>query len=336
MAVLNKPDMNYGVWAEGGNIEIPSSEKVEQGWIIEKPLNETMNWLQNRQDRMLQYLNQRGIPEWDVRTEYPIGAFATRGSKVYESLSQNTDADPTLNPEIWKIAFVSYSDFIDYSEKVNSIENEDGYLAYYVKKSNPEMDAPCRGIEYNNISNSSGLRFSENTPEISASGVTIATFSGGTNPKDVVTHEQLALAIQNYKVGDIYITTANGDPSERLGYGTWQRFGEGRTLVGFTTSVSSSIPEWAKVNGREFGEYDHKLTIAEMPSHTHGQRNDSDAGINIPQVRLASGIATGSRTNTDGGTLSNKAQVLTDSTGGNVAHNNVQPSVVVYFWKRIS
>ena len=68
MPILNKPDMNYGVWAEGGNIEIPSSEKVYEGWVVEKPLNETMNWLQNRQDRMLQYINERGIPEWDSRT----------------------------------------------------------------------------------------------------------------------------------------------------------------------------------------------------------------------------------------------------------------------------
>ena len=79
--------MNYGVWAEGGNIEIPSSEKVEQGWIIEKPLNETMNWLQNRSDKMLQYINQRGVPEWDVRTEYPIGAYVSRINKIYQALS---------------------------------------------------------------------------------------------------------------------------------------------------------------------------------------------------------------------------------------------------------
>ena len=51
--IINKPDMNYGLWAENGNIEIPSSEKVELGWIAEKPLNEQMNWVQNRQDAML-------------------------------------------------------------------------------------------------------------------------------------------------------------------------------------------------------------------------------------------------------------------------------------------
>ena len=336
MAILNKPDMNYGVWAEGGNIEIPSSEKVEQGWIIEKPLNETMNWLQNRQDRMLQYINQRGIPEWDVRTEYPTGSYVTRVGLLYQALSNNTDADPTLSPEIWEVAFVSKSDFIDYSERVDNIENTEGYLGLYVSKSFPVMTGVAKGIAYKESTGVSGLSFDTLAPKIVNNGITIAEFSGGNNPKDVVTHEQLALAIQNYKVGDIYITTASGDPSERLGYGTWQRFGEGRTLVGFTTSVSNAIPEWAKVIGREFGEYDHKLTVNEMPSHTHGQRNDSDAGINIPQVRLASGIVTGSRTSTDGGTLSNKAQVLTDSTGSNSSHNNVQPSIVVYFWKRIS
>ena len=327
MAVLNKPDMNYGVWAEGGNIEIPSSEKVEQGWIIEKPLNETMNWLQNRQDRMLQYLNQRGIPEWDVRTEYPLGAFATRGNKVYEALSQNLDSDPTLSPEIWKIAFVSYSDFIDYSEKVDSIENEDGYLRHYVKKSNPEMDAPCRGIEYNNISNSSGLRFSENTPEISASGVTIATFSGGTNPKDVVTHEQLALAIQNYRVGSIYTTTINENPSITFGYGTWERFAEGRALVGFSTSISNTIPEWTKMEGRVFGDYTETITIEQMPSHVHeigeGSTNPTGTGDRL----YASG---------DDKTAAADSYSKSKPTGGGKPHNNVQPSIVVYFWKRIS
>lgn len=336
MAILNKPDMNYGVWAEGGNIEIPSSEKVEQGWIIEKPLNETMNWLQNRQDRMLQYLNQRGIPEWDIRTEYPLGAFATRGNKVYESLSQNTDADPTLNPEIWKIAFVSYSDFIDYSEKVNSIENEDGYLAYYVKKSNPEMDAPCRGIEYNNISNSSGLRFSENTPEISASGVTIATFSGGTNPKDVVTHEQLAVALQTYKVGDIYITTSDSNPSIRFGYGTWERFAEGKTLVGISTSISNSIPEWVKFGGREFGDYNHKLVETELPAHTHDYPADDQLIQAFDLTRSTGFQRSGYDATSELTSTFNSGWAKTSSRGGNVAHNNVQPSIVVYFWKRIS
>ena len=313
--------MNYGVWTEGGNIEIPSSEKVEQGWIIEKPLNETMNWLQNRQDRMLQYLNQRGIPEWDINTEYPVNSFVARSGTIYQAISQNQDADPTLNQSIWKIAFVTYEDFLNYSDKVDNIENQDGYLSYYVKKSDPVFDAPTKGSEYNDTTNSSGYQFVGTTPVISTDGVTVAEFSGGTNPKDVVTHEQLALAIQNYKVGDIYITTASGDPSERLGYGTWERFAEGRTLVGFSSSVSNSIPEWTKVIGSQYGEYEHRLTIDEIPSHTHDSA----------KIRGDIDLDNGGR---DSGV--NNTNAPTSATGGDQPHNNVQPSIVVYFWKRVS
>lgn len=336
MAVLNKPDMNYGVWAEGGNIEIPSSEKVEQGWIIEKPLNETMNWLQNRQDRMLQYLNQRGIPEWDVRTEYPLGAFATRGSKVYEALSQNLDSDPTLNPEIWKIAFVSYSDFVDYSEIVDNIENTEGHLGLYVSKSFPVMTGAAKGISYNESTGVSGLSFDTLAPKIVNNGITIAEFSGGTNPKDVVTHEQLAVALQTYKLGDIYITTSDSNPSIRFGYGTWERFAEGKTLVGISTSISNSIPEWVKFGGREFGDYTHKLVETELPSHTHDYPADDQLIQAFDLTRSTGFQRSGYDATSELTSTFNSGWAKTSSRGGNVAHNNVQPSIVVYFWKRIS
>ena len=327
MPILNKPDMNYGVWAEGGNIEIPSSEKVEEGWVIEKPLNETMNWLQNRQDRMLQYINERGIPEWDSRTQYPLDAFVARSGVIYKAISPNTDNDPTLHTTIWNIAFVSYSDFIDYADKIDSIENDEGYLSLYVSKANPVMDAPSKGIAYNNKSSDTGLSFNEDVAVINKQGVSVAEFSGGTNPKDVVTHEQLALAIQNYKVGDIYITTADGNPNTRLGYGSWERFAGGRTLVGLSTDISASIPEWAKINGRVFGTYDETLTLEQIPSHTH----EIGEGSTFP-------TGTGDRLYASGDDKTAVADSYSRSkpSGGGLPHNNVQPSIVVYFWKRIS
>lgn len=323
MAIVSKPDMSYGVWASGGNIEIPSSEKVEEGWVIEKPLNEWMNWLQNRQDKMLAYLNQRGIAEWDIRTDYPTDALVSRSGVVYQALSQNTDKDPTLNLSIWKIAFVSYSDFVDYAEDVDNIKNNDGFVTHYVKKSDPVLDAPAKGIAYNNSTNLSGYSFDGLNPVVVNDGITVAQFSGGTNPKDVVTHEQLAIAIQNYKVGDVYITMGEGNPSTRLGYGTWERFAEGKTLVGFTTSVSNTIPEWTKVIAREFGEYDHKLTIGEIPSHNH-------------EIYAAGQDSAGNR-GLDGADYTGNSPVdnsVMKNSGGDGSHNNVQPSIVVYFWKR--
>ena len=332
MAILNKPDMNYGVWAEGGNIEIPSSEKVEQGWIIEKPLNETMNWLQNRQDRMLQYINQRGIPEWDVRTEYPTDAYVTRVGLLYQALSNNKDADPTLNPEIWEVAFVSNSNFIDYSERVDSIENVDGYLKQYVKKSNPVFDAATKGNGYYNPAGLSGFSFLQDKAVITNKGTIIAEFSGGTNPKDVVTHEQLAIALQTFKVGSVYTTTVNENPSITFGYGTWERFARGRTLVGFSDEVSNTIPDWVKMSGREFGEFSHKLSVDELPSHSHKTPQSWGGGGGVTgfeRISNWSGHANDNEVDSFGNQVSSK-------TGGDKPHNNVQPSIVVYFWKRIS
>lgn len=333
MPILNKPDMNYGVWAEGGNIEIPSSEKVEEGWVIEKPLNETMNWLQNRQDRMLQYINERGIPEWDARTEYPLDAYVARSGVIYKALSPSTDNDPTLHTNIWQIAFVTQADFDNYSNKVNSIETKDGYLEWYVSKASPVLTGIAKGIAYNNSTGVSGLSFDGLKPKVTNSGKTVAEFSGGTNPKDVVTHEQLNLAIQNYKVGDIYITTANTDPSSRLGYGKWERFGKGRTLVGFSDEVSNKIPEWAKVAGSSFGEYEHKLLETELPAHKHGSntRIDTADGLLIDS-ELAYTTSYGRRT--DWLEERSSKTTYTTAVGSNTPHNNVQPSIVVYFWKR--
>lgn len=324
MPIINtKPDMNYGVWAEGGNIEIPSSEKVEEGWVVEKPLNEQMNWLQNRQDKMLQYLNQRGVSEWDARTEYPIHAYVSRAGTLYQALSQNTDRDPTLNQSIWKIAFVGYDEFVTYAEDIQNMKETDGFLKYYVKKSDPVMDSAVKAPSYNNKEMTAGIGFKDGVANITKGNAVVAEFSGGTNPKDVVTHEQLAIAIQNYKVGDVYITTAGGNPNERLGYGTWERFAEGKTLVGFSASVSNSVPEWAKVIGSEYGEYDHKLTKEEMPSHNHN-------------LNFVVGNITGNTRPATQSTSSNMSNLYGDLVGGDKPHNNVQPSIVVYFWKRVA
>lgn len=323
MPILNKPDMNYGVWAEGGNIEIPSSEKVEEGWVIEKPLNETMNWLQNRQDRMLQYINERGIPEWDSRTQYPLDAFVARSGVVYKAVSPNTDNDPTLHTTIWQIAFVSYSDFIDYADKIDSIENDEGYLGLYVSKANPVMDAPSKGVAYNNKTSDTGLSFNEDVAVINKQGVSVAEFSGGTNPKDVVTHEQLALAIQVFKVGSVYTTTTNEDPSITFGYGTWERFAKGKALVGFTDEVSNDIPQWVKIAGTNYGEYEHTLSVEELPPHNH-------------DLNFTTGNISGNNRPATQNTSASMSNLQTLDAGGGKGHNNVQPSIVVYFWKRIA
>ena len=330
MAIIqNKPNMNYGVWGSNGNIAVPTSEKVDLGWIIEKPPNEVMNWLQNRQDSMLQFINQRGIPTWDSLTEYPLNAYVVHNGTLYRAISQNIDKDPTLNSAIWNVAFATYTDYSNLYNEVQSIKGVEGYLDLYVSKNNPVMLGEAKGVGYKDSTGDSGLTFSGTTAKIEKEGVVVAEFSGGSNPKDVVTFEVLNDLLK-IKVGDLYTTTVNENPSSRLGYGTWERFAEGRTLVGFNSSVSNLVPEWVKVSGSEFGEYDHKQTLSEMPKHKH-EVGQLGYQYTFPESYRVFGAADGISSD---GIIDQLAYRGTTEAGDGTPFNVVQPSKVVFIWRR--
>lgn len=340
MAIVNKPDMNYGTWAENGNIEIPSSEKVEEGWVIEKPLNEHMNWVQNRQDKMLQYLNQRGMAEWDFRTEYPKDAYVVRSGSMYKAIVQNVDKDPTLNTDIWRKPFADSGVADGAGAEIEKIKNQDGYLRHYVRIKEPVMTGACKGYAYMDSTGKTGYSFQGDIPTIVMNSIATASFSGGSLPNDVVTHQQLGARLQGYKVGDIYITTADGDPNTRLGYGTWERFAQGEVLVGFSTSVSNSVPQWVKTAGTKFGAYEHLLTQAEIPKHKHSSDDKFDMFGSRASIsgKESHGSGDYNKTTEEYGTgdmtEADWTKAKENYIGESKPHNNVQPSIVVYMWKR--
>lgn len=115
MALLTKPDMQQ-IWASGGDIVEPSDLKKQQGWTVEVPPHQFENWIQNRQDKYLAHINQRGIPEWDGNTEYEAtGLSYVQGSNgvVYKSVAASGPAttvqDPTtdVTDTYWAVAFAS-------------------------------------------------------------------------------------------------------------------------------------------------------------------------------------------------------------------------------------
>ena len=126
-----------------------------------------------------------------------------------------------------------------------------------------------------------------------------------------------------YPVGSIYINATNStNPATLLGFGTWSSFGAGRVLVGIDSSDTDF--DTSQETG---GAKTHTLTTTELPSHTHthtvqtGRSFSSSIG-NAPVVQ-----------GSDNTVLSSSA-VTTSSTGGGSAHNNLQPYIVVYMWKR--
>ncbi|SDE16709.1 hypothetical protein SAMN05660405_02551, partial [Psychrobacter pacificensis] len=131
------------------------------------------------------------------------------------------------------------------------------------------------------------------------------------------------LDLQPYKVGDIYQTTINHLDAAAVaahhGYGTWERFAEGRTLVGLSTKTDD--PSDYKTIGNEFGENEETLTLAQIPNHDH-------------TVDMHSGsIDGGTRAGTQN-TSSSAANIKTNAVGGGEPHNNIQPSKVVGKWLR--
>ena len=120
-----------------------------------------------------------------------------------------------------------------------------------------------------------------------------------------------------YPIGKIYITVGNENPNETIG-GTWIKFGAGRCLVGVDTSQTEF-----NVVEKIGGEKTHTLTINEMPSHNHSVKqasNDTGLGDNY--------FTAGKKGNY------NTSNVPINYTGGSRPHNNLQPYITVYMWKR--
>lgn len=116
-----------------------------------------------------------------------------------------------------------------------------------------------------------------------------------------------------YPIGSIYISISNTNPSTLFG-GTWASWGAGKVPVG----VNTSDTDFSTVE-KTGGEKTHTLTLAEIPSHNHGYIAFGDEGSN-------SWVASGSKYK--------EYTTTTTSKGGGQAHNNLQPYITCYMWKR--
>ncbi len=153
---------------------------------------------------------------------------------------------------------------------------------------------------------------------------TIPTASAGTNTTQAASTAFVTTAVAAldaaainaivYPVGSIYTNMAVAtNPASLLGMGTWVAFGEGRVLVG---KASSGTFDTLVATG---GAETHTLSTGELPAHTH----------TVDKYNASGGSGEGVQT---GGNVT--GTVTSNSTGGGGAHNNLQPYIVVYMWKR--
>ncbi len=129
-----------------------------------------------------------------------------------------------------------------------------------------------------------------------------------------------------YPVGSIYISTLSTNPGTLFGVGTWAAFGAGKVLVG----LDAAQAEFDTVE-ETGGEKTHQLTNAELASHTHEQ--DSQTRVNLAGSTQQYTDVSGSQyANTEAAEGAPKTYVA--HSGSDTPHNNLQPYIVVYMWKR--
>lgn len=155
-----------------------------------------------------------------------------------------------------------------------------------------------------------------------------------------------------YPVGSIYMSANNVSPQTFLG-GTWVEWGAGRVPVG----VSSSDTDFNTAE-KTGGEKTHRLSVDEMPWHDHSGTNSTvetktihtrptggvlqHLGIRTYTVRYDVNEQTqeytvapagGQTLDVENGTVIN-SQYGVCPNGSGVAHNNLQPYITCYMWKR--
>lgn len=122
-------------------------------------------------------------------------------------------------------------------------------------------------------------------------------------------------------IGRGFIDFTNTDYSNWLGF-SWERELLGLTPIGYNPN-----DEDFNEIGKTMGEKTHTLTINEMPSHTHN--------VNLSAV-TDTGISRLITSDWSWDTKNQQNSGLINSSGGGQAHNNIQPSQVVAYWRRVA
>lgn len=192
-------------------------------------------------------------------------------------------------------------------ESFLAVQNEPAAGLTFLQKTNNLADLPNKAVSRNNLG--------------------------------VKTESELLEVVLNalYPIGEILTTNRDGAPNTWsgawAGFGSWERFAQGRTLVGFDSTDSDF-----SVLGKQGGEKNHLLTEPEMPSHRHliVKNVGVSSGNNLNANSSLGQSAGGDRDYSLGYTTEEPDVGRSGLAGGDDPHNNLQPYRVVFYWKRIA
>ena len=171
-----------------------------------------------------------------------------------------------------------------------------------------------------------------------------------------------------YPVGSIYMSTSPTNPHNLFG-GTWEAYAQGRVLIGVGQGTDANGVKKTFNAGATGGEYEHTLTVGEMPIHSHNATMQSSGD----HTHSGTAASTGGHTHTINATLdegnthsgnsvdswkyygttrstnsagahthsltinstgSHSHNITVNETGSGSAHSVVQPYLTAYIWRR--
>ena len=138
-----------------------------------------------------------------------------------------------------------------------------------------------------------------------------------------------------YPIGSIFMSVNNVNPGTYLTNTTWVAWGAGRVPIGVDTTDTDF--DTAEETG---GEKSHSLTIGEIPSHAGHNINDAGKGSYVGKYISINNTTVFSTYGTVGRgwdiVRTDEINPHTEKLGGDGAHNNLQPYITCYMWKRVS
>ena len=143
-----------------------------------------------------------------------------------------------------------------------------------------------------------------------------------------------------YPVGRHIISMNSANPNTYLPYmsdTTWELTAQGRVLIGAGTGTDINGTSMKFKEGDTGGEYTHKLTVDEMPDHKHKIEwpfEGGDYGKKAPKSSHYIKSGTLLYASSDVTNLNASNNVYTNSSGQKKSHNNIQPYITVYVFKR--
>lgn len=154
---------------------------------------------------------------------------------------------------------------------------------------------------------------------------------------------------QAWPIGSIHTNVDGSDPATTIGYGTWVQFAAGRVLVGYAAGDPDFGTPLAEVGAKTSA---HTHTYTQVVQHTHAVT--VDGGDHVHPIGMSTGLVglggnkgfQGSAISPDTehdseasnpsvtATTANPAGSVATGTTASTAPSVIQPSIVVYFWRR--